>query len=59
MIDTIKDTYEKVNLNMTEREKKHYSTPMVSKLGSIQKITLGGSYLTEDSAQGPGTGPNP
>lgn len=38
------------------QRKKYYSEPTLSKLGLMQKVTMGGSYVTEDSGQGVGTG---
>ncbi len=57
MIDKIENSYESENLNINREEKKSYSEPIVSKLGSMQKVTLGGSDLTPDSENGPGIDP--
>lgn len=42
------------NIHISFEKKKQYSEPSVTALGSMQKITLGGSTANPDSGQGPG-----
>ena len=58
MIDKIENSHVNEDLNRQIEKKKTYVEPRVSKLGSMQKVTLGGSEICEDSGQGAGTGLN-
>lgn len=42
------------NIEISFEKKKHYSEPSVTALGSMQRLTLGGSTPVIDSGGGPG-----
>lgn len=42
------------SIQISAEKKKHYSEPCVTALGSMQRLTLGGSTPTPDSGGGPG-----
>lgn len=52
MNEKIKGSYEPQELSKTFEKKKNYSSPTLSKMGSMQKITLGGSQIFGDSGGG-------
>ena len=47
-----KGSYEPHELNTLLDKKKNYVSPTLSKMGSMQKITLGGSQAPGDSGLG-------
>lgn len=49
---------DKQNDSLQLMAKKAYISPQFESLGSLVKVTLGGSNLDADSGQGPGSGPN-
>ncbi len=55
MEKTIEDSQEQYETTQISAEKKkHYSEPNLVSLGSVQKVTLGGSTTIPDSGGGPG-----
>ena len=52
MNEKMKDSCEDQKLNKDIEKKKDYSAPKLSKMGSMQRITLGGSQSPGDSGSG-------
>ncbi len=51
MIKKIEDTMKSKVVRKVFEKKKNYHSPVLSKMGSMQKVTLGGSQIVGDSGQ--------
>ena len=49
MNEKIEDSYESISTNKKIEAKKSYSEPTLSKMGAMQRVTLGGSAAPGDS----------